>query len=71
MDASGVTNAKSGATNANDGGPKASHHRVTSDLDAFEVAQSGALCTANISRPLTITPIKFNELSASMLRVDE
>jgi len=48
-----------------------SHHRVTSDLDAFEVAQSGPLCTANISRPLTMTPIKFNGLSASMLRVDE
>jgi hypothetical protein len=26
----------------------ASHHRVTSDLDAFEVTQSGALCTANV-----------------------
>jgi hypothetical protein len=25
-----------------------SHHRVTSDLDAFEVAQSGALCTADV-----------------------
>jgi hypothetical protein len=70
MDASGVTNAKTGATNASDRAG-VSHHRVTSDLDAFEVAQSGALCTANISRPLTITPIKFNELSASMLRVDE
>jgi hypothetical protein len=25
-----------------------SHHRVTSDLDAFEVAQSGALSTADV-----------------------
>ena len=25
-----------------------SHHRVTSDLDAFEVAQSGKLCTADV-----------------------
>jgi len=25
-----------------------SHHRVTSDLDAFEVAQSGTLCTADV-----------------------
>jgi hypothetical protein len=25
-----------------------SHHRVTSDLDAFEVSQSGTLCTADV-----------------------
>jgi hypothetical protein len=29
-------------------GRQTSHHRVTSDLDAFEVTQSGTLCTADV-----------------------
>ena len=35
-------------SNASLGNAKASHHRVTSDLDAFEVTQSGALSTADV-----------------------